>query len=273
VIHLEPRSNFMQQSQAIVLPSTLKFTGGSVGKVAAKTTERLPFTVRRVSDNEALGKAVSIRYAAYARHVPELADKLRLPEAADYDDDCIVLLAESRLDGTPLGTARLQTNQYRPLPVEASVALPDRMQGRHMAEVTRLGVDNGRIGRVVKSALLKACVMYCQQNGVELAIAAGRAPIDRQYEQLTFVDVFGEGEFVPLVNAGNMPHRVMAFDVQTIEERWTTLKHPLLNFFCHTHHPDIDLGSPSQGRLNRPATVPARPVERPVLPVRELALA
>ena len=106
---------------------------------------------------------------------------------------------------------------------------------------SRLGVDNGRIGRMVKTALLKAGVMYCQQNGIHWALATGRAPIDRQYEQLTFVDVFPELGFIPLRHVGNIPHRIMAFDISTIEERWTAAQHPLLNFFCHTHHPDIDV--------------------------------
>jgi len=208
---------------------------------AGKSTERLPFTIRRVDNEADLWKAVRVRHAAYQRHVPDFARQLVRPEACDYGDDAIVFLAESKLDGTPLGTARMQTNLYEPLHVEDSVALPDWLRGQPLAEMSRLGVDNGRIGRMVKTALLKAGVMYCQQNGIVWALATGRAPIDRQYEQLTFVDVFPEQGFVPLRHVGNIPHRVMAFDITTIEERWTATQHPLLNFFCHTDHPDIDV--------------------------------
>ena len=42
------------------------------------TEERLPFTVRAVSGEDQLRKAVSIRYHAYGRHVPALAELLRL---------------------------------------------------------------------------------------------------------------------------------------------------------------------------------------------------
>ena len=205
--------------------------------------ERLPFTIRRVQNADDLFKAVRIRHAAYARHVPEFARTLALPEDCDFGDDSVVLLAESRLDGTPLGTARLQTNLQHSLHVEDSVALPEWLQGRRLAEVSRLGVDSGRIGRLVKTALLKACVQYCQQNGIEWALATGRAPIDRQYEQLMFVDVFEGGRYVPLRHVGNIPHRVMAFDIDTIEARWTAAQHPLLDFFCHIRHPDIDMSA------------------------------
>lgn len=221
------------------------------GSAPGFATERLPFTIRRASDSEALHKAVSIRHAAYARHVPEFARSLAMPEACDYDDECVVLLAESRLDGSPLGTLRIQTNAYQPLPVEASVTLPPWLQGRVLAEVTRLGVGEGRIGGVVKLALMKALFEYCELAGVEWMIATGRTPVDRQYEQLLFEDVFGAGELVPLRHVGNIPHRVMAFEVPTAEARWRAAGHPLIKFFRETRHPDIDLGLPV-----RPATPP-----------------
>jgi hypothetical protein len=205
-------------------------------------TERLPFTVRRVDTDEALWKAVKIRHAAYARHVPDFARTLAMPEACDYADDTVVLLAESKLDGSALGTARIQTNQHGPLHLEESIELPDWLQGRRLAEVTRLGVSEGRIGHVVKVALMKAFFQFWEQSGTEFAIATGRAPIDRQYEQLMFTDVFAPGQMIPLSHVGNIPHRVMAFEIATAEARWTAAKHPLLKFVRQTSHPDIQIG-------------------------------
>lgn len=210
------------------------------------TTERLPFTIRRVESEDSLKKAVALRHAAYARHVPEFARSLALPEACDYDEDTVILLAESKLDGTALGTARIRTNVHHPLHIEESVVLPDWLQGRSLGEVERLGVAEGRIGHIVKVALVKAFFEYFEKAGIEYAVIAGRAPIDRQYEQLMFTDVFGDKEMVPLVHTGNIPHRVMAFEIATGEERWIAAKHPMLKFFRHTHHPDIDVGVAAQ---------------------------
>jgi hypothetical protein len=209
---------------------------------AGRSIERLPFTVRRVETEADLLKAVQIRHAAYARHVPDFARTLSQPEAADYEDDTIVLLAESKLDGSPLGSTRIRTNLYRPLGVEESVELPEWLQGQRLVEATRLGIDEGRVGRMVKIALIKACFMYCEDNAIDWSVATGRPPVDRQYEQLMFVDVFPEQGPVPLRHVGNIPHRVMAFEIATFEERWAKAKHPLLNFFFNTHHPDIDVG-------------------------------
>jgi hypothetical protein len=239
---------------------------------ADQAIERLPFTIRRVETEDDLLKAVRIRHAAYARHVPDFARSLALPEAADYESDTIVLLAESKLDGTPLGSTRIRTNLFRPLDVE-SLELPDWLQGRRSVEATRLGIDEGRTGRVVKMALIKACYMYCQQNDIEWSIATGRPTVARQYEQMLFVDVFPEQGPIPLPHVGNLPHRVMAFEIATFEARWAAARHPLYKFFFETSHPDIDVGPKPEPRLvnlRLPQRAPAASMD---LGMREFAFA
>ena len=203
--------------------------------------ELLPFTVSLVRSRIALQKAVQIRHAAYARHVPVFAESLRQPESTDSDDGVVVLLAESKLDGTPLGTMRIQTNCFAPLSVEQSIELPSSLRERPLAEATRLGVTDGHIGRVVKSVLFKAYYQYCLHAGIEWMVIAGRSPIDRQYDRLLFNDVYPNLGYVPLRHANNMPHRIMSFEIATARARWTQANHPLLGFMCETHHPDIDI--------------------------------
>lgn len=215
---------------------------GGKSRQAGMTEERLPFTVKIVHDDVALGKAVSIRHAAYARHVPAVAALLEKAERYDSDEGSVVLLAESKMDGSPLGTMRIQTNRYNKLALEHSVELPDWLQGSSMAEATRLGVSEGRVGRIVKIVLFKAYFEYCLAAGIEWMVIAARSPLDRQYEALLFKDVFPEGGFMPMRHAGNIPHRVLAFEVGSAEQRWAAANHPLLNFMRRTHHPDIDLG-------------------------------
>lgn len=207
--------------------------------------ELLPFTVRLVRDEEDLNKAVQIRHAAYARHMPDFAERLKSAEPADTGIDVAVLLAESKLDGSPLGTARIQTNQYRALSMEESVDLPPWIKSKSLADIRRLGIVQGTIGRLVKMVLIKACFQYCEHNDIEWAVIAARPPLDRSYQQLMFEDILPGQTFIPAPRANNVPHRVMAFEIETGEARWTHAKHPLLDFFCNTHHPDIDIGSPA----------------------------
>lgn len=215
--------------------------------VSGLPQEYLPFTVRLVRDEHDLHKAVDVRHRAYARHMPTFAESLRTPESNDKESGVVVLLAESKLDGSPLGTMRIQTNRHAPLTLEQSVALPAWLHASSLAEATRLGVSNDKASRVVKTALFKAYYLYCVQEGVAWMVIAGRAPIDRQYERLLFNDVYPGMGYVPLLHAHNMPHRIMSFEVATAKERWAAAQHPLYNFVFTTDHPDIQVQGPVYG--------------------------
>lgn len=204
--------------------------------------ERLPFTVRVVRDDEALHKAVAVRQAAYARHMPALAERLGAPEANDNDPGSVVLLAESKMDGSPLGTMRIQTNRYNPLSIEQGVELPAWLSDKTQAEATRLGVDQGRTGRLVKTTLFKAFFLYCVEANIDYMVIGARSPLDRMYEALLFQDLF-PGQYIPMRHFNNIPHRVLAFEVGTAEERWASAKHPLYDFVFRTRHPDLDLSA------------------------------
>jgi hypothetical protein len=52
----------------------------------------------------------------------------------------------------------------------------------------------------------------------------------------------------------------MAFEIATGEARWSAARHPMLGFFRHTHHPDIDIGQPPaplRKGMAEPRPVPA----------------
>lgn len=203
--------------------------------------ERLPFTVRLVRTEKDLLKAVQIRQEAYARHMPDVAQNLGRPEAIDTEDGVGILLAESKIDGSPLGSVRIQTNQYKPLALEKSVDLPDWMRGLSLAQVSRFGVVHGTVGRLVKMVLVKGCLQYSQEHQIDWDVIAARPPLDKMYRQLTYQDLFPEAGLIPLAHMGNVPHRIMGFEVATCEARLTAMQHPLLDFFCHIRHPDLDV--------------------------------
>jgi hypothetical protein len=207
----------------------------------AMVEELLPFKVKLVANEADLRKAVQIRHSAYARHVPIIAQTLIQPEVMDTADDVVVLLAESKVDGSPLGSLRIQTNQYRPLSMESSVQFPSQFKNSSLAQVSRLGIAQGIVGRLVKIILIKASFQFCASKKIDCAMVAARAPLDRQYQQLMFEDVFPGAGFIPLPHMNNEPHRIMAFDIETGQSRWTKAAHPLLKFFCNTRHPDIDI--------------------------------
>ena len=235
-------------------------------QAASLTEELLPFTVRLVRNEDDLNKAVEIRHAAYARHLPMFAETLKTAETDDAEQGVVVLLAESKLDGSPLGTMRIQTNQYQPLCLEQSIELPDWLRSSSLAEATRLGVTNEKGGRLVTTVLFKAYYQYCLQTSVEWMVVTARSPVDRTYDRLLFNDVFPDAGYIPIHHVGNLPHRVMSFNVDTAEDRWTQVKHPLLGFMCSTFHPDIDLGGERRpySRSTRLSSFPLHDATRPM---------
>lgn len=228
----------MLQSNIAMEPQA--FVAAGISEMAI---ERLPFTVKVASNEVQLRKAVNIRHSAYSRHVPEFAQQLKDPELSDFDPGAAVLVAESKLDGSALGTMRIQTNFFAPLKLEESVDLPEWLHGCSLAEATRLGITDGREGRLVKTALFKAYFLFCQVKQIDWMVITARKPLDRQYDALLFKDVFDDKAYVPMRHVGNMPHRVLAFDVATAEARWIAARHPLYRFVFQTNHPDIDLSS------------------------------
>lgn len=225
-------------------------SGSELFSAPVMKDEILPFTVRLVRNDEDLSKAIQIRHAAYARHLPEFAETLKKPESADAEDGVVVLLAESKLDGSPLGTMRIQTNQFKPLSLEESIELPAWLKTKRLAEATRLGVTNEKGGRLVTTVIFKAYFQYCQENAIDWMVVTGRAPVDRTYDRLLFDDVFPGGGYTPIRHVGNIPHRVMRFDVEGAQALWTSAKHPLFDFIFRTNHRDIDIG----GRRQRSST-------------------
>jgi hypothetical protein len=234
----------MDRIDSAVLKKNAGFTPleADLEPVAVKKTQALPFTIKVVSSPVELAKAVEMRRTAYGRHLPEFAETLGV-EPLDEAPGTVVLLAQSRLDGGPLGTMRVQTNAFSPLALEQSVTLPDWLAGTRMAEATRLGVARGVIGRMVKVALCKAYYQYCVQHGIDWMMITARSPLDREYEAMLFEDVFGDNAFLPMSHVGGMPHRVMAKPVALVRQRWAQVNHSFFGFFFETDHPDIDVGT------------------------------
>ncbi|MDN3922254.1 N-acyl amino acid synthase FeeM domain-containing protein [Roseateles violae] len=213
---------------------------GSPGGFEGGLSERLPFRVT-IANRDELTEVARMRALAYGRHLPELGQRLSEPEPADFEWGCEVIVAKSKLDGTILGTLRTHTNVLKPLPLEASMTLPARYQGKRLVEATRLSVQSGGNASLVRNALFKAFYLYSLGQGADWLVVAGRRPVDRIYDGLLYTDVAESGAFYPMAHAGGLPHRVMSMAVAEAEPIWRQAEHPLYGFAFQTRHPDIDL--------------------------------
>jgi hypothetical protein len=209
-----------------------------------KKTELWPFVVKIVTTEQDLAKAVKLRHDAYAKHAPDMAAKFVDPEEADSRD--IVLLVESKFDGSALGTMRIYTNDASPLPIEEVIDIPAAMRGSRLAGASRLAVKGAGGGFMVKDALFKAFYLICQQLEVDYMVISARKPLDRMYEKLDFSDIGEKGALIELPYAANIPHRVMTAEVKTFYSRWSEKQHPLCDFIWNTTHPDMRVQLPDE---------------------------
>lgn len=205
-----------------------------------QTEESLPFWVE-IASQQHLKDVAELRAATYGKHLPDLGAKLREPEPADTTLGCEVFVARSKLDGSLLGTLRTHSNAFVPLPLEASIDLPERFRGTRMVETTRLCVKGSPGASLVRSALFKAMHLYCLGQEVDWMLAAARYPVDRIHDSLLFEDVNDSATYYPMAHAGGVAHRVMCLAPAVAQTKWGTKQHPLYRFAFETHHPDINI--------------------------------
>jgi len=201
----------------------------------------LDFTVRIAAPGRDLDDVADLRARACGHHLPGLATAMAAPDAADTAPGATVLLCRDKATGQAVGSARLQRNHPRPLPIEASVALPAPLAALPRAEITRLAIAPGA-SPLVRPMLVKACYLAAMASQVRLLVIGARSPaLVRICRGLGFADALDGAEPVPLAHAGGLAHHVLAFDVVGAERRWQAVRHPLYGFMVETWHPDLQL--------------------------------
>lgn len=212
----------------------------------------LRFTLRVARSEADLRAACRVRSASYGHHLPALRGAFSEPDELDWSPETTVFVAFDKETGEALGTARLSTNARAPLQIERSAALPEPLTDRMLAEVTRLSVLPGHDDPRVKLALMKSTYLYCLARQVHWMVIGARSDgLIRQYQRLGFTDLLPGAQMVPLAHAGNLPHRVLGFDVTAAERNWHAAQHPFYEFMVRAYHPDIEL-------FNEPIARPVR---------------
>lgn len=153
--------------------------------------------------------------------------------------DVLVLIAENKIDGSVVGSMRLQPNFFRPLRVEGEVPLPAIYEGARLVETTRLGVAAGRAGMLVMFAIIKAAFEICHACDVDFGIALGRVSMRPVLLGMQYEDVFGRA--IPISYGQGVPHWIFAIPICEVESRLKTRGHPMFGFMAETEHTDISI--------------------------------
>lgn len=211
----------------------------AVNTYSDSTSQLLPFWIAKAETSFELELAAKARQIAYGKHLPQFGDKLATPDCDDLHQDSAVLLAYSKLDGSCIGTVRIQITTQQPLRLEESFLLPAALRTGRIAEVSRLAIPSRSNGLALRLMLIKAAYWYSRANLVDRCFLCVRYPVDRQYRRFDLDDVLPHDEFVPMKHIGMIPHRIMWFDVFKIEARWLLNANPLHSVYFSNSHPDL----------------------------------
>lgn len=205
------------------------------------TQQTLGFRLELASSQQDLDDVCVVRSESYGHHLPGLYDALRRPDAIDLHPGTAIFLCRDKSSGQALGTARIQTTRTGHLLIEQCAATPPEMTLQDRAEISRFSAIRGA-DPLVKLALWKASYLYCQAIQARWMIIGARSEaLVRQYQRLGFKDIHADRRMVPLTYAGNVPHRILGFDVVTAERTWLASGNPLYGFIFETTHRDIQL--------------------------------
>lgn len=202
----------------------------------------LPFRIIEAKTEAELEQVARIRSVSYGRHLPDLAETMKSPDANDRDPAYKSLLALSKLDGSCLGTVRIQiadTEQSECLQFEQSFALPAALRQGKVAEIARLAIPQDKSSLSVRIMLIKAAYWYCRFSQVSHVFLCARRPLDRFYKGFDLADLTPGAEFVKMAHIGNVPHRIFWFHVQKIENQWKEMSNPMYPLFVKKLHPDL----------------------------------
>jgi len=208
----------------------------------ALETQPLPFRMRIAKSPEDIQRVCRHRGEAYARHQPDLVQRLSLcePEADDLRDDVVLVMAESHEDGSILGSVRLTTNVNTPLRFEKEFDLPEKFKNCSLLEAGRMVTQNGPAGRMVVPGLIKAAFEISHHSGIDYSILIGRAPIDRMYHAMQFEDMFRGRKVVTSAQPG-VEVTLFFMDILQADARWRAAQCPMYGFMAQTLHPDINI--------------------------------
>jgi len=226
--------------------------GGGVRPVRLAAQD-LPITVKIVRTPEQLQRVCELRSIAYGARSPELGEKFSMPEAADHDAGNVVFIAEDKETGEVVGSVRLHTNLFKPVPLETVTDIPAHMHGQLFAEPCRLCTRKTYANPLVSMTLFKAIYLYCYANQVQYLLCAAREPLNQIYKSMGFSPLNGghDEEWIPLQYAGNLLHSLLVMDVLMAEAFWRENKHPCYDFVGRTYHPGIQIFSAASSVWSR----------------------
>ena len=172
----------------------------------SNVAQPLPFSVSIARTLEDMAELVGVRSTSYSRHNAPGAARLSSAEEQDHGNDAILVMARSKLNGSVVGSVRIQTRLLRPLMVESATSLPAEFINGRPIELMRGSVRNGVVGRMVSAALAKASYQVSKTCDFSHIIVTCRDPVHLMYRAYQFDDLL-DGVMIDLPYSPGAKHK------------------------------------------------------------------
>ena len=214
-------------------------------------SESLDFRIQIARKGESFERAVSVRAEAFGRHNHPMVRAGFTVEAADTSGSTILLCAESKNTGEPVGAMRLSDNTNNELAMWDELKIPDEYKGYPALLVSRLTVHAGHSGHSARNALCKAMYLYAVAKQMRFIFVLVMPPRDRLYKPMGFKPVYEGDPLFKLDSNSSVDTKVLYAEVSRLESIWRERGHPLYQYVFETYHADIELFSAVAGPTRR----------------------
>lgn len=215
-----------------------------------QNTEILPFRVRIARTEDAYERALSVRNSAFERHRPSKLKSLLSLETDDLAKGAILLIAESKVSGEPIGALRVSSNRFEPLAIWDGLIAPKEFDQSPSLLISRLTVKSGSVGRLARNTLCKAMYLYAVSTQVKFIFVQAVPPRDRLFRPMGFSPVFDDDPLIKMGANKDVEMRILFAKVFEFESNWRDRKHPLYSFVFDKYHQDIELFQSVTGPTN-----------------------
>jgi hypothetical protein len=205
--------------------------------------ERLPFEILFARTDELLPDIGIARFQTYFKHHADVpgANPPKL-EPRDNQQGSFVIYAKCRLEGVILGSIRIQSNANRPLDLELinPIVLPGNFYGQHLAFISRFSVVKSEVASLVRDALLKASMMYCDAIQAHHWVLTAEEVTSRLYHRIGF-SISKNAEGRSIESDAPFPIYVSVATKRDFETALSTKNARLHKFIFESFHPDIKI--------------------------------
>jgi hypothetical protein len=231
--------------------STISVASTGSNPSGFRNIEELDFRVRIARTGEVFERAVSVRNEAFTRHGHPFSRTRFIVESADLSEASIVLCAEDKRNGEPLGAMRIEDNRIGELKLNRELEIPKHYLDVPAILVSRLTVQSGKVGHLARNALCKAMYLYAVAVQAQFIFVVAKPPRDRLYKPMGFKPIFDDDRLVEIASNSNVPAKVLVARVRDFESLWREQQHPLHSFVVDTYHPDLELFASVSGPHRR----------------------